>query len=119
MAKNPKVDELILADAVTDAAKAMADRVKSPKISVKRVDVTKNSDLKKLLKGKDLVVSSVSWGLLKQVLSAACETKTNYMDFSLSGKHMEEIREQHHAEDIHPPTDLKRTAEKIPPRLTA
>lgn len=94
LATNPKVDELILADALTDSAKAMADRLNNPKISVKKVDVTKSADLKKLLKGKDLVISSVSWGLLKQVLNAACETKTNYMDFSLSGNSMDEFREQ-------------------------
>jgi saccharopine dehydrogenase (NAD+, L-lysine-forming) len=72
----------------------MVDRVKNPKMTVAKVDVTKSSDLKKLLNGKDLVISSVSWGLLKQVLNAACETKTNYMDFSLSGNSMEEFREQ-------------------------
>jgi len=79
---------------VTDSAKAMADRVKNPKISVKKVDVMKPPELKKLLKGKDLVISSVSWGLLKHVLKTACETGTNYMDFSLSGNSMEEFKEQ-------------------------
>src|SRR4030065_1588423 len=72
----------------------MDKRVKNPKIAVKKVDGTRPAELKKVLKGKDLVISSVSWGLLKNVLKMACETKTNYMDFSLSGNSMDEFREQ-------------------------
>lgn len=93
LVENPKIEEIVLADAVTDAAQAMVDRVKSPKLSVKKVDVTHSTDLKKLLKGKDLVISSVSWGMLKDVLKAACDVRTNYMDFSLSANSMEEFEQ--------------------------
>lgn len=93
LAKNPRVDQVVLADSYLDAAKAMAARVKNPKLSVEKVDASKSGDLKKLFRGKDLVISSVPWRLLGGVFRTACETKTDYVDFSLTGSSMEEFKE--------------------------
>lgn len=93
LAGNRLVDELFLADSYLDAAKAMAKRVKNPKISVVKVDASKPSELKKLLRGKDLVVSSVPWKLLSGVFQAAIATRTNYVDFSLTTNSMKQFRE--------------------------
>jgi len=93
LAGNRGVDQLVLADSYLDAARSMAARVKNPKISVQKVDASKPSELKKLLKGKDLVVSSVPWHLLGGVFKAAVATRTNYVDFSLTANNMKEFRE--------------------------
>jgi len=87
--KNPKVDEVVLADAATGAAEAMARRVKSDKLSVRKVDATRPADLKRLLKGCDLVVSSMPWGLNMKALEAASAVGCNYVDFSLTADSME------------------------------
>jgi len=93
LAGSEKVDELVLADSYLDAARSMAARVKSPKISVKKVDASSPSELKRLMRGKDLVVSSVPWGMLSKVFQASVATGTNYVDFSLTANSMKQFKE--------------------------
>ncbi len=93
LAGNKDVDELVLADSYLDAAKSMAARVKNPKMSIQKVDASRPSELRKLLKGKDLVVSSVPWKLLSGVFQAAVATGTDYVDFSLTANSMKQFRE--------------------------
>jgi saccharopine dehydrogenase (NAD+, L-lysine-forming) len=82
--KNPKVDELVLADLRTDAAEGMARRVGSDKISVVKTDASQESSLKKLLRGTDLLVCSITSELLGKIGEAAIAAGVNYLDFSLS-----------------------------------
>ncbi|MFY9605819.1 MAG: saccharopine dehydrogenase C-terminal domain-containing protein [Thermoplasmata archaeon] len=82
--KNPKVDELVLADMRTDAAEGMARRVRSDKISVVKTDASDKNALKKLLRGTDLVVCSITSELLGKIGEAAIASGVNYLDFSLS-----------------------------------
>ena len=89
--RNPKVDELVLADAKTDAAEAMAARIKSGKISTAKVNGTDPRDLKRLLKGKDIVVSSMPWQLNRQVLDTAIDLGIDYVDFCLPVESMEDF----------------------------
>jgi saccharopine dehydrogenase (NAD+, L-lysine-forming) len=84
LTKNPRVDEVVLADTRLDAAEAMAARVKSEKISLRKVEATKVPDLKELLKGHDLVVSSLPWQLNMKVLKAAASSGVDYIDFCLT-----------------------------------
>lgn len=84
MEKNRRIDEIVLADANTDAARSMASRVGSEKLSVKKVDGTRPADLKKLLRGCDLVVSALPWGLNIKALEAASTVGCDYVDFSLT-----------------------------------
>ena len=90
LAKHPRVDEVVLADARTDAAEKMAARVKTDKFLIKKVDSTKTSELKRLLKGSDLVVSSLPWLLNKKVLETAASMGIDYMDFCLTINTIEE-----------------------------
>lgn len=89
--RNAAVDELVLADAKTEAAKTMANRIKSDKISTVRVDGTDSGALKKLLRGKDIVVSSLPWQLNRKVLDTAMALGTNYVDFCLTVDSMEDF----------------------------
>jgi len=83
LAKNPKVDEVVLADMRLDAARSMMERTKSGKMSVKKVDGTNGSDVQRLLKGADVVVSSMPWGLNGLVLEKAMNAGTDYVDFCM------------------------------------
>jgi len=91
--KNSKVTELVLADSRCEAPKAMAARVKSDKISVVKVDATKTADLKKLMKGTDLLIGSLPYVLSKKVLDTCAATGTNYEEFSLCVENMEAFSE--------------------------
>ena len=91
LAKNSKVDELVLADMRTDAAEALTRRVKSDKMSVVKVDALDKEALKKLLKGTGLLVSSITWELLGRIGETAIEESVNYLDFSMSVDSMDKF----------------------------
>ena len=91
--RNSKVDELVLADSRTDAAEQMAKRVKSDKISVAKVDATNQSGLKKLLKGADVLVSSVPWELNRKILKTAMDAGVNYVDFCIVSDSFEQFND--------------------------
>ncbi len=83
LARNPRVAHLILADARTDAAGALARRIRSAKVSIKKVDGTDPDVLRSLLKGCDLVVAAMPWRLNKTVMEVAARVGTNYVDFGM------------------------------------
>ena len=89
--KNPNVDELILADRFTDAAESMAKRVRSDKISVVKTDVSDKDALRKLLKGKDVVVCSLTFEMLEVVAEEAIRSGVNYVDFSMTSMSLEDM----------------------------
>jgi saccharopine dehydrogenase (NAD+, L-lysine-forming) len=95
LAKNPNVDKLILADFRTDAAEALAKRLKIDKISVEKVNATDMTQIKALLKKTDIIVSSIPWRLNVKVLPAAIEAGKSYVDFGLPfdapGEHTEKL----------------------------
>lgn len=91
--KNEHVDDLVLADARTDAAQAMADRLGSNKLSVQKVDARDDKSLKELLTGCDLLVSAIPGELNKKVLDMAIGLGSNYLDFSMCVDSMEEFEE--------------------------
>lgn len=83
LARNPKVDELILADAKTGAAEALASRWGSDRISVLKVDGTDPKALHGLLDGCDIVVATMPWRLNRIPLEVAAKVGTNYLDFGM------------------------------------
>ncbi|UCE91048.1 MAG: saccharopine dehydrogenase NADP-binding domain-containing protein [Methanobacteriota archaeon] len=91
--KNGKIDELVLADAWTDAAQTMADRVGSKKITVQKVDARDEGALKKLLTDCDLLVSAIPGEFNRKVLDTAVNAGTNYVDFSMCVDSMEELNQ--------------------------
>jgi len=97
LTKNPKVGEVVLADSNTNSAEALRKRTGSEKLSVATADASDPSSLKKLLKGKDLVISSVPWELHKSVLKGACSAGVDYVDFSLTTDTEEEFK---HSQDM-------------------
>jgi len=95
LTKNSRVGEVVLADSRTDPAKAMMKRSGSGKLSVVTADASDPRSLKKLLRGKDLVISSVPWELHRRVFRAACDAGVDYVDFSLTADNMEEFKQFH------------------------
>lgn len=91
--KNAEVDELVLADLKTDAAEDMAARLKSDKISVRKVDAADTGVLRDLLEGADLLISSIPAELNKNVIEATIDLGVHYIDYSMSVNSMEEFEE--------------------------
>ena len=83
LAANPKVDELILADARPNAAQALADRLGNDRITVKKVNGTDPKALRALLKGCDIVIATMPWRLNIIPLEVAAKVGVNYLDFGM------------------------------------
>jgi saccharopine dehydrogenase-like NADP-dependent oxidoreductase len=83
LAKNPKIDSLVLADAKTDAADLLASRLKKDSVSVKKVNGTDPKALKNLFKDCDIVVATMPWRLNRIPLETAAKMGTNYIDFGM------------------------------------
>src|SRR4030042_2177469 len=84
VAGNPRVTELVLADANTKGAEALAARLAMDKISSVKVDGSNGKAVKKLLKGADVVVNSLPWEFMGQVQRIAAAEGTDYVDFCLT-----------------------------------
>jgi saccharopine dehydrogenase-like NADP-dependent oxidoreductase len=83
LVRNAKVDRLVLADSKTDAAEDLAKRLKTDKVSVKKVNAADMKQVKALLRQTDIIVSSIPWRLNEPVLEAAIEAGKSYVDFGL------------------------------------
>jgi len=83
LAKNPKVEELVLADNRVDGANELAKRVQSANIAIKKVDGTDQVAVKKLLKGSDIVVATMPWRLNRLAMEIAAKVGTDYVDFGM------------------------------------
>jgi len=83
LAKNPKIDSLVLADAKTDAADLLASRLKKDRVSVKKVNGTDPKALKNLFRDCDIVLATMPWRLNRIPLEIAAKLGTNYLDFGM------------------------------------
>ena len=83
LAKNPKIDSLVLADAKTEAADLLANRLKKDRVSVKKVNGTDPKALKTLFKDCDIVIATMPWRLNRTPLEVAAKVGTNYIDFGM------------------------------------
>ena len=78
-----KVDELILADNDLRAAESLARRIGSEKTTTKMVDACDSSQLKQVLKGSDLVVTSVPSEINLRLLQGAISAGVDYVDLTV------------------------------------
>lgn len=83
LARNDSVKEVVLADVNLVPAKKLRSRLRSRKVTVAKVDGTRPGDVRFVLKGADLVVSSMPWGLNLKVLEEAARMGVDYVDFSM------------------------------------
>ncbi len=83
LARNSKVDELVLADANPKAAEGLKARTGQARVSVQRVNGTDRGELRRLLNGADLVLATMPWRLNIVPLEVAIEVGTNYLDFGM------------------------------------
>ena len=90
---NPKIDELVLADKQTEPAAELAERSENDKTTLQQTDASDISDLKKLIKDCDLVVTSVPSDMNPKLLKAALAVGVDYVDFTIPMKTIEHFDE--------------------------
>jgi len=91
--RNPKVDELILADKQTEPAASLVERLENDKTTLQKTDASDTSDLKKLMKDCDLVVTSVPSDMNAKLLKTALAVGVDYVDFTIPRRTIERFDE--------------------------
>ncbi len=93
LAHDKRVDEVIIADYNLDAAKTVADYIKSPKIKIEKADVNDPENLRKVLQGSQACVNATVYYTNLEVMRACMDTGTGYTDmgglFHLTRKQLE------------------------------
>jgi len=80
---NPKIDELVLADKQTEPAASLVERSENEKTTLQKTDASDLSDLKKLMRDCDLVVTSVPSDMNPKLLKTALAVGVDYVDFTI------------------------------------
>lgn len=84
--RNKDVKEISLADIDPSPAEQMAKRVSSEKLSVQKVDARDRQALRRLFRGKDMVIFALPGELNVRVMETAVSLGLNYLDFSMSNE---------------------------------
>jgi saccharopine dehydrogenase-like NADP-dependent oxidoreductase len=83
LAKNRKVDRLVLADLRLGPANELVQRLAQDRVSAQRIDGTDRKAVTGLLKNADIVVATMPWRLNRMVMQVAAEVGTDYVDFGM------------------------------------
>jgi saccharopine dehydrogenase (NAD+, L-lysine-forming) len=90
LALSPKVTEIVIADPNQKNAEQTASRIKSDKISVRRVNITDRGNLVKALKRADVVTNCIWYAYVMDVIKAAIEAKVPCVD--LGGTYFDTLK---------------------------
>jgi len=83
LTKNPKVEEVRLADMNLQRAEQIRDWLKSEKVSAHRVDAGKLDDIVRVAEGVDVIVNATLPRFNLTITNAALRAKANYVDLAM------------------------------------
>jgi saccharopine dehydrogenase (NAD+, L-lysine-forming) len=92
MAKNRKVDEVVLADLKTESAMKLSSKSKHGKFRVAKVDARDAASLKRVLKGCDVLVSAIPSEMNLKIFLKAVDAGVNYVDFSVADEVLHDFK---------------------------
>ena len=80
LTKDPRVDEVVIADFNLEQAKVVAETIDSAKISIEKVDVNDHDGLVKVLEGADACLNATVYYTNLQIMEACLEAGVSYTD---------------------------------------
>lgn len=80
LAKDKRVDEVVIADINLEQAKEVADYINSPKIKICQVDVNDHQSLVEVLKGSDSCLNGTVYYTNLPIMEACLEAGVHYTD---------------------------------------
>lgn len=89
LVKHPMVDEVICAGRHIERAKKFAERLRSEKLTVMRVDMSDIEDLRRAIKDVDMAINAATYFYNLRTLKACAEAGAHYQDLAL-GEPIEE-----------------------------
>ena len=80
LAESPGVSEVVIAGRNLKKAQKLAEEIKSKKVSIMQFDATKHDTIVKALKGADVAINGVQYYYNINIMKAALEAGTHYLD---------------------------------------
>jgi len=80
LARDDRVDEIVIADYNVEQARRVAKIIDSPKISIEKVDASNHDSLVKVLKGADACLNAAVYYFNLNIMEACIEAKVPYTD---------------------------------------
>jgi len=80
LAKDARVDEVVIADINVDQAQIVADYLDSPKISIQKVDINEEEDFVRTLEGADACLNATVYYTNLPVMEACLKAGVQYTD---------------------------------------
>ncbi|MGQ9459788.1 MAG: saccharopine dehydrogenase C-terminal domain-containing protein [Candidatus Bathyarchaeaceae archaeon] len=81
LAKSKYVDKLLLADINEARARELKSKIESDKVWTEKVDASNRESLAKVVKGNDLIINATVADYNLEVMNAAFNAGSNYIDF--------------------------------------
>jgi len=82
LTKTPEVSEIVCADINLDRVKRVAEKLRSDKISMQKVDAGNMNDLLRVLKGADAVINATLPRYNWNIMNAALKSGAHYVDLA-------------------------------------
>ncbi|UCH70176.1 MAG: saccharopine dehydrogenase NADP-binding domain-containing protein [Candidatus Bathyarchaeota archaeon] len=80
LAESREVSEVVMTGRSVNKAQKLADKIRSDKVSIAQIDVTKHDDTVKVLKDADVALNAIQYYYNMDVMKAALEAKVHYLD---------------------------------------
>jgi len=80
LAESREVSEVVMTGRSVNKAQKLADKIRSDKVSIAQIDVTKHDDIVKVLKDADVALNAIQYYYNMDVMKAALEAKVHYLD---------------------------------------
>ena len=81
LVENTDVSEVVIAGRNLKKAQKLAEEIKNKRVSVTQFDATKHDTIVKVLKGADVAINGVQYNYNINIMKAALEARTHYLDF--------------------------------------
>ena len=92
VARNPKVDEVVLADVRTESTRELCSPGNDGKFRAAKVDARDPASVRKVLRGCEVLVSAIPREMNLKVMLQALDAGANYVDFSVAHEIIDDFR---------------------------
>lgn len=100
LARDPEIEKIRICDVDLNAAKKVAEKIGSPKLSIYQVDATNVNALAEVAEGVDVILDFVMPWMATYVMKAALKANANYVNTAFDTPFWEEIAQGKSLDDL-------------------
>ena len=109
LARQEAVEEIRLVDLKEETAKAVADKIGSPKVKTGSVNATDPDDVARAAEGVDVVVDMVMPWMVTYVMKGALKAGANYINTAFDAPYWDEFLEGKSVDEHHTLQGIQRS----------